>query len=77
MPGGVQKLSQRLIISDLGRQEGDANTRLPTASTCFFDLHLPRYTSGEALKERLLYAIYNCRGIDLDYVVKDSTAWGA
>ena len=75
MPQGVQKLSQRLIVSDLGRQEGDPNTRLPTASTCFFDLHLPRYTRADALKERLAYAIHNCRGIDLDYVAHDLEAW--
>ena len=47
MPQGGGRLSQRFVISDLGRQEGDPDTRLPTASTCFFDLHLPRYTSGE------------------------------
>ena len=76
MPQGGGRLSQRFIVSDLGRQEGDANTRLPTASTCFFDLHLPRYTSADALTERLKYAIYNCRGIDLDYVAHDTAAWG-
>ena len=47
MPQGGGRLSQRFVISDLGRQEGDPDTRLPTASTCFFDLHLPRYTSAE------------------------------
>jgi len=47
MPQGGGWLSQRFVISDLGRQEGDPDTRLPTASTCFFDLHLPRYTSAE------------------------------
>jgi E3 ubiquitin-protein ligase HERC1 len=76
MPQGGGRLSQRFVVSDLGRQEGDANTRLPTASTCFFDLHLPRYTNAEALAERLKYAIYNCRGIDLDYVAHDTAAWG-
>ena len=74
--GPLTRLSQRFVVSDLGRQEGDADTRLPTASTCFFDLHLPRYTSAEALAERLKYAIYNCRGIDLDYVAHDTAAWG-
>ena len=76
MPQGAGKLSQRFIVSDLGRQDGDPDTRLPTASTCFFDLHLPRYTHAEALAERLKYAIYNCRGIDLDYVAHDTAAWG-
>jgi len=30
----------------------------PKADTCFFQLMLPEYSSAEALKERLLYAIF-------------------
>lgn len=44
---------------------GDPDAHLPTTSTCFFQLHLPRYTSAAALKEKLLYACYNCRDMDL------------
>jgi hypothetical protein len=44
---------------------GDPDGALPTASTCFFQLHLPKYTSLEALREKLLYACYNCKDLDL------------
>lgn len=40
---------------------------LPTSHTCFFSLHLPRYSSDAILKERLLYAITNCIALDADY----------
>eukprot|EP01083_Nonionella_stella_P295391 1003976_1 len=39
---------------------------LPVAHTCFFSLELPRYSSKKVLKDKLLYAIYNCKTIDAD-----------
>ena len=36
-----------------GFGDGNPNDRLPTASTCFFALHLPAYTEADALKEKL------------------------
>jgi len=44
---------------------------LPQAQTCFFSLALPRYSSPEILKQKLLYAITTCRDIDADFVVPD------
>ncbi|CAG0917523.1 unnamed protein product [Notodromas monacha] len=38
----------------------------PTASTCFFQLRLPRYSSKEKLAERIRFAINHCRTIDMD-----------
>ena len=40
-------------------------TRLPTAATCMNLLKLPPYTSKEAVKEKLLYAITSGSGFDL------------
>ncbi|KPI87092.1 hypothetical protein ABL78_3804 [Leptomonas seymouri] len=39
---------------------------LPTSSTCFFALRLPFYSSAEKMKERLLYAVRQCKAIDAD-----------
>lgn len=39
---------------------------LPTSQTCFFQLRLPNYPSKELLAEKLRYAIFNCRSIDMD-----------
>ena len=37
----------------------------PVAHTCFFQIDLPRYSSKAVLKEKLLYALYNCKDMDL------------
>ena len=42
--------------------------RLPTASTCYFTLELPNYSSYEILKEKLKYVIMNCSEIDKDFI---------
>lgn len=39
---------------------------LPVSHTCFFTLDLPKYSSIEIMREKLLYAIINCKAIDLD-----------
>ncbi|KAL9643574.1 hypothetical protein ABK040_010187 [Willaertia magna] len=63
--------SDRVPIKGLGElgfvivRNGDDDTRLPTAHTCFNHLLLPRYSSKEYLRERLLTAINNCMGFGL------------
>ncbi|KAK1443133.1 hypothetical protein BgAZ_200090 [Babesia gibsoni] len=47
-------------------REDDGDSRLPTSSTCSFRLLIPRYSSKQIMKERLLYAIKHCMAIDLD-----------
>jgi len=56
-----QKFSEKLKIdsSNLGI------THLPKAHTCFFLIELPRYTSEEQMREKLLKAITLCRSMDL------------
>ena len=39
--------------------------QLPVAHTCSFQVDLPRYTSKEMLKEKLLTSIYYCQDFDL------------
>jgi len=38
----------------------------PVSHTCFFSLELPRYSSKKIMREKLLYAIFNCLAIDGD-----------
>jgi len=40
---------------------------LPIAHTCFFSIDLPNYTSLDILKKKILYAIFNCTAIDVDF----------
>lgn len=48
-----------------------ADSRLPHASTCFYWLFLPNYSSLAVMKERLLFAIEQCIDIDADFRVHD------
>lgn len=44
----------------------DHNKQFPCAHTCGFTLDLPRYTTDEACKSKILYAITMCGEIDTD-----------
>lgn len=58
---GFQQLNPKFGI----RHAGDDTSRLPTASTCVNLLKLPRYTTFEQCREKLLYAIESGAGFDL------------
>lgn len=58
---GFAQLNPNLGI----RHGGDDTSRLPTSSTCVNLLKLPRYTSYEQCREKLLYAIESGAGFDL------------
>mmetsp|Transcript_41691 Transcript_41691/g.81792 ORF Transcript_41691/g.81792 Transcript_41691/m.81792 type:complete len:1003 (+) Transcript_41691:2649-5657(+) len=45
---------------------GGGQGTLPTADTCFFTLHLPRYSSEDQMKERLVFAVDNCVSMQKD-----------
>jgi len=51
--------------NDVAEGLGTGNIRLPTSSTCMNLLKLPKYTSAEMLKEKLLYAIESASGFEL------------
>ncbi len=59
--------SQRLKIQNKNVPSGfDVDNFLPESHTCFFAFDLPRYTTYEVCKAKMLYAIYNCQAIDGD-----------
>jgi hypothetical protein len=45
----------------------DGDKSLPSASTCFFSLALPEYSSKKVLKEKLLFAINNVTTMETDF----------
>lgn len=53
------------ILKDPAKKDGDQ--ALPSASTCFFSLSLPEYSSKEVLKEKLLFAITNVTTMETDF----------
>ncbi|KAI8331155.1 HECT-domain-containing protein [Chlamydoabsidia padenii] len=58
---GFKELQPRLCI----RRAGTDESRLPTSSTCVNLLKLPAFSTYQALKEKLLYAINADAGFDL------------
>ena len=56
--------NEKFTITKLEHSKPD--TRLPIAHTCFFTLDLPAYSSVDALRSKLMYAIFNCVSIDGD-----------
>lgn len=43
---------------------------LPRATTCFFALELPDYSSLEVMKQRLYYSVENCADMDADFMAR-------
>ena len=76
LPNSSAEFHQRFKIQASARPDPD--TYLPKAHTCFFSLNLPRYSTDEVMKEKLLYAIYNCIEMDADFKLADSenSSWG-
>ena len=54
----------KFTISKLEHSKPDSC--LPISHTCFFTLDLPAYSTSEALRKKLTYAIFNCVSIDGD-----------
>jgi len=48
-----------------GAAAGNGHVRLPSSSTCMNLLKLPKYTSKEMLRDKLLYAIESAAGFEL------------
>ncbi|KAJ1452671.1 hypothetical protein M885DRAFT_444614 [Pelagophyceae sp. CCMP2097] len=60
---GFSQLHPLLSIHRVPIQSDDE--RLPTSGTCMNLLKLPHYSSREALREKLLYAVQNAHGFEL------------
>ncbi|KAG1699486.1 hypothetical protein DVH05_012899 [Phytophthora capsici] len=56
---------------------GWMDSQMPKSHTCFFALQLPRYSSDDICRERLLYAVRNCVEMDGDFRLADTemTGW--
>ena len=70
LPNTQEEFHQRFKIQACNYAEPDKY--LPKAHTCFFSLNLPRYSCDEIMRERLLYAIWNCVEMDADFKLADS-----
>jgi len=73
LPATDTDWTQQFTVNALSADE----KALPIAHTCFFSIDLPPYSSAEVLRAKLLYAIYNCTAIDVDFNPNQSSlnAW--
>merc|ERR1719414_230776 len=63
----------KIIRCTKNASDSDAVDRnLPSASTCFFSLTLPRYRTEKILKDKLHFAINNVCTMESDYVTNDT-----
>jgi hypothetical protein len=73
---GRERLASDVRLKLIGLpSSGDQRTDdalLPKASTCFFWVALPPYSSQEVLAERLRYAVLHCTEIDADFRARDA-----
>jgi len=53
------------------------DSHLPISHTCFFSLDLPTYSTYKILRKKILFAIFNCQAIDIDFNPNNSSlsAW--
>lgn len=63
----VEKFCITPMISNDMNDDISEDQLLPHAHTCAFQIELPQYSSEKIMREKLLYAITNCRDIDLEW----------
>merc|ERR1711871_491018 len=64
LPLTDEGFDNHFTVKELRREDPDSS--LPQASTCFFTLSLPRYSTFEKMRTQILTAIENCGAYDLD-----------
>ncbi|RLN67201.1 hypothetical protein BBJ29_006242 [Phytophthora kernoviae] len=90
LPQGSAQFHQKFKIQALASSGTDSSTagvtpatggwmdsQMPKSHTCFFALQLPRYSSDDICRDRLLYAVRNCIEMDGDFRLADTemTGW--
>jgi hypothetical protein len=68
LPASADEFPQRFKLQSFNQQRAgrSVDAYMPVAHTCFFSIEIPAYSSESVLREKLLYAIYNCQEIDGD-----------
>ncbi|OWZ23507.1 HECT E3 ubiquitin ligase [Phytophthora megakarya] len=68
LPASPDEFPQRFKLQSFNQQRAgrSVDAYMPVAHTCFFSIEIPAYSSEAVLREKLLYAIYNCQEIDGD-----------
>jgi len=68
-----ENFDEKFVIMDMKLNN---DIVLPVSHTCFFQFELPRYSTKEIMKKKILYASNNCLAIDTDHNVNDNSEYG-
>jgi len=71
LPSLSSHFTQKFIIQRHHRDQ-NPDSFLPESHTCYFTLDLPEYSTYDIMREKLMYAIHNCKQIDTDFDVNES-----
>ena len=75
-----QPFKLQMDSKSTGKSQEEVDLYLPTASTCFFSLSLPAYSSKDILKRKLLAACKASPNMDSDFATNASelaAGWGS
>lgn len=64
--GGSNNETFQIADHEHAIRTGNPDKWLPIAHTCFFVLDLPRYTSIDTMRSKIVYAMRNCSTVDAD-----------
>ena len=68
LPLSSEDFEQKFVIMSSPDSNDDS---LPVSHTCFFQIELPNYSNINTLKQKVLYAITECREIDADHAAQN------
>lgn len=63
LPLRAEEFERKLKISRMHKSDAAPDDYLPISHTCFFSIDLPRYSSLDAMHQKVLYAITHCVAI--------------
>lgn len=75
MPNRAEILTRFRLQQSSGAARDSPDLFLPTAQTCFFSLSLPKYSSKEILRTKLIMAIELTSSMDADVRLRNAEGW--
>ncbi|KAH9257832.1 hypothetical protein BASA81_003851 [Batrachochytrium salamandrivorans] len=75
MPNRAEILTRFRLQQSSGAAKDSPDLFLPTAQTCFFSLSLPKYSSKEILRTKLIMAIELTSSMDADVRLRNAEGW--
>jgi hypothetical protein len=72
LPLTSEDFDQKFVLMTCNK---NTDTALPMSHTCFNQLEMPRYSSRDVMRKKLLYAIFECRAIDTDFTATTNINW--